>query len=265
MKIWANTVVNNEENFIWFAIMSVVDFVDKILVWDTGSTDKTVEIIKEIRKIKGEKIDFKEVGSVDKDQFTNMRQAMLDQSNCDWILILDGDEVWWESSTKKLMDTINKKDDKLDAMAVPFYNLVGDIFHYQGEKAGRYQILGRKGHINLRVINRKIPGLHVNLPYGKEGYYDGENRPVQERDGVVFVDAPYLHATHLERSSQKRVPNKVKFELGSKFPEDFIFPEVFYQPTPKIIPSPWKKMSLGVFIKSAVLTLPRKIKRRIYG
>ena len=50
MKIWANTVVHNEENFIWFAIMSVVDYVDKVLVYDTGSTDQTVSIIKEIKK-----------------------------------------------------------------------------------------------------------------------------------------------------------------------------------------------------------------------
>ena len=48
--IWANTIVHNEENFIWFAIMSVIDWVDKMLVWDTGSTDKTVEIIEEIIK-----------------------------------------------------------------------------------------------------------------------------------------------------------------------------------------------------------------------
>ena len=49
MKIWVNTIVHNEENFIWFAVMSVIDYVDKVLIYDTGSTDKTVEIIKEIQ------------------------------------------------------------------------------------------------------------------------------------------------------------------------------------------------------------------------
>ena len=88
MTIWANTIVNNEENFIWFAIMSVLDYVDKILVWDTGSTDKTVEVIKTINS---NKLKFKEVGKVDPMEFTKMRQKMLEESKCDWILILDGD------------------------------------------------------------------------------------------------------------------------------------------------------------------------------
>ena len=51
MKVWAHTLVKNEERYIWYAVMSVIDWVDKILIWDTGSTDKTVEIIKEIEKV----------------------------------------------------------------------------------------------------------------------------------------------------------------------------------------------------------------------
>ena len=100
MKIWANTIVNNEENFIWFAIMSVVDYVDKVLVWDSGSTDNTVAIIKEIQKIKKDRIIFREVGEVKGEDFAKARQAMLEQSRCDWILILDGDEIWWKGSIK---------------------------------------------------------------------------------------------------------------------------------------------------------------------
>ena len=45
----------------------------------------------------------------------------------------------------------------------------------QEEAAGRYEILGRRGHFSLRAINKNIPGLHVDLPYGKEGYYDDKN------------------------------------------------------------------------------------------
>ena len=48
MKIWAHTLVMNEDRFIWYAVMSVIDYVDKILIFDTGSTDGTVRIIKGI-------------------------------------------------------------------------------------------------------------------------------------------------------------------------------------------------------------------------
>ena len=243
MKIWANTIVNNEENFIWFAIMSVVDYVDKILIWDTGSTDKTVEIIKEIIKEKKGKIEFKEVGPVDKYKFTRMRQAMLDTSKCDWILILDGDEVWWEDSIKKLMDEIKRKEDKLDAIAVPFYNLVGDINHYQSPSAGRYMLLGMKGHLTIKAVNRKISGLHWSGPYGKEGLYDGKNALIQDiaNNKLVYFQLPFLHFTHLRRSHIGL--RKFKYDLGINFPSGFKYPEILYQEKPTQVLTPWIKRS----------------------
>lgn len=254
MKIWANTIVHNEENFIWFAIMSVVDYVDKILVWDTGSTDKTVEIIKEIISQKGDKVEFKEVGLVDKDEFTKMRQAMLEESKCDWILILDGDEVWWKDSIKKLKEKIEQEGNKLDAVAVPFYNLVGDIYHYQSEDAGRYELAGRKGHLTIRAINRRIPGLHLAGPYGKEGYVDNDEKPIQDMSSekLIFLDAPFLHLTHLKRSSKKR-HNKFKYDLGKEFRKNF--PEVFNLERRMNIPTPWRTRS-KVY---EVLSLGKKI------
>ena len=50
-NIWVHTLVKNEEKYLWYAVMSVADFVDKVLLWDTGSSDKTVEIIKQIQNI----------------------------------------------------------------------------------------------------------------------------------------------------------------------------------------------------------------------
>lgn len=260
MTIWANTIVNNEENFIWFSLMSVLDFVDKILVWDTGSDDKTVEIIKTIRS---EKIEFKEVGMVNPEGFTKMRQKMLEQSKCDWILILDGDEIWWQSSIKELKKTIDKRGNEIDGVVVPMKVAASDIYHFQEEQAGQYQILGRKGHLSLRAIRKKIPGLRVGWPYGKETYLDENSLPVQERKNVIFLEAPYLHVTHLERSSSKRRYNKYKHELGNEVSKNFKFPEVLYEEYPSFISSPWNKISGIKKIKSQLLTPLRKLKRRL--
>lgn len=264
MKIWANCIVHNEENFIWFAIMGVVDYVDKILVWDTGSTDKTIEIIREILKIKGDKIEFKEVGAVDKYGFTKMRQKMLEQSECDWILLLDGDEIWWENSIKKIIHEIKLRGNKIDGIVVPVAVPVGDIHHFQEEEAGKYELLGRQGHYNLRVISKKIPGLYVDWPYGREGFYDENNLPIQVRKRTVFLDAPYLHVTHLKRSNSKRKFEKYKHELGSKVPPNFQYPEVLYEEYPQIISSPWSRISGLRLFKARLLTPLRKIKRRLF-
>lgn len=263
MTIWANTIVNNEENFIWFALMSIIDYVDKVLIWDTGSEDKTVEIIKEIKKLKGNKIEFKEVGRVNNEQFTTLRQSQLDESKCDWILILDGDEIWWENSIKDLTQRIKKNGKDIEGIVVPTIVPVGDIYHIQEDKAGQYELLGRKGHFNLRAINRGIPSLHVDFAHPNEAYLDENNKAIHQKENIVSLDTPYLHVTHLKRSENERVVDKFKSEIGNSIPQNFKYPEVLYEPYPNIIKSPWNKISGFKLIKSRLLTPLRKIKRRL--
>jgi glycosyltransferase involved in cell wall biosynthesis len=50
--ITVHMVVKNEDQWIWYSIQSVLQYVDKILITDTGSTDHTVEIIKSIKSPK---------------------------------------------------------------------------------------------------------------------------------------------------------------------------------------------------------------------
>lgn len=263
MKIWANTIVNNEENFLWFAVMSVADYVDKVLIWDTGSNDKTVSIINELRKRLGGKVELKEVGEVDPQQFTKMRQQMLEQSDCDWILILDGDEIWWKDSIKNVISKINEKGNEIEGIVVPMKVAAGDIFHMQDESAGRYKILGRKGHLSLKAFSKKIPGLHADWPYSKEGFFDENGKLIQERQNLIFVDAPFLHVTHLKRSNSKRKYEKFKYELGNKVTKGFKYPQVLYNQYPKFISSPWEKISGIKNLAVKILTPLRKIKREV--
>ena len=191
MKIWAHTIVHNEEGFIWYAVMSVIDYVDKIIIYDTGSTDRTPHILKEIKKVYKKKVSIKTCGPVDKYQFSSLRQEMLDRSHCDWIIILDGDEVWWYDSVRRVEDLINREGTKLNAIAVPFYNVIGDIYHYQEEIAGRYKLLGREGNLQIKAINRKIPGLHIEQPYGSEGFYKATESFNYTADQPVIIRARY--------------------------------------------------------------------------
>lgn len=265
MKIFAHTLVFNEENFIWFAVSSIVKYVDQILIWDTGSTDKTVKIINELIKKNPEKIKFKEVGRVDSDGVTKMRQKMLEESDCDWIIILDGDEVWPEGSIKKVVETIRKKGDSLDAIVVPFFVLLGDIFHYQEEKAGQHKLLGKKGHLQIRAINRKIPGLHIKGTYPLEAFLDENEKPVQQSSKLILLnDTPYFHFTHLNRSSKRR-QQKIKYELGTKFPSDFKYPKVLSDEYPPIVPSPYRRRDASYEFLAYLRTPLVHLKRRILG
>lgn len=255
MRIVAQMIVKNEESFIWYAVNSVINYVDEIMIWDQGSTDKTIEIIKTIIS---PKIYFKKVT----DSVHCLRQMMLEETNADWIFILDGDEIWYEEGIKKLQSAINKSEDKKDCVVVPNYMLVGDMFHYQEKLAGKYKIGEREGHYNIRAI-RKTLGLHVEGTYPNEAYVNKGGVKVQDlsRERTLFLDKPYLHASFLKRSSKDT--KKMKYEIGHRFPKDFYYPEVLFRPRPDIVPSPWKTMNCGYRLIALFETPLKKIKRRI--
>lgn len=264
--IWGHCLVRNEERWIWYAINSAIDYLDKILVWDTGSTDKTVQIIK---LIKNPKLVFREYGPVTPETFAEARQEMLEQTKADWLFLIDGDEIWTKEEISAMVKTIQEKGDQIESIVVKTINWVGDVYHYQEEEAGKYQIAGRRGHYNLRAMNLKIPGLHADLPHGKQGYFDGEGRPIQERDPkkILFLPVSYFHATYLPRSSKdSEVPlraKKRKYEIGTPLPKNTKYPEVFYVRRPAIVPDPWIKMSKIELARAAFQTPFKKIKRRL--
>src|SRR5260221_3872239 len=268
--ISAHVLVKNEENFVWYSVMSVINYVDEILIWDTGSTDNTKEIIKEIIVKYPNKINYKDVGEVNEKKYSEVRQQMLDESKYDWIFIWDGDEIWWDNSIEQVVDEMQNNGERLESIVVPTINLVGDIYHYQEESAGEYRFGKRKGHLALRFMNRKnIPGLHVFEAYGKEGYADGEGKPVQNRDQdkMLFIDAPYMHSTHLERSPKDKEvmqrSKKRKYEIGLSFPKDFYYPEVFFKDRSNIVPNIWKNMDFKFKVRAYIETPLRRLKRRI--
>lgn len=268
-KIWGHMLVKNEDKYIYFAILSIIDHIERLLIYDTGSIDRTVKIINFLKEKYPHKIEFEQFRNADAKEITQLRQKMLDDTKSDWFLLIDGDEVWWEDSIKRVIQTIDKDGDKLYALVNPVVNLVGDIYHYQDEGAGNYEILGRKGHYNIRVINRRIKGLHLKNSYPLEGYYDGKDVLIQSIDEkLLFVDVPILHFSHLERSSlgnssqETLHRKKYKYELGNKFEKDFKYPETLYIERPYFVDNPWISSSIVYRLRAGVETPIRKLKRK---
>jgi len=266
-------MVKNEARFVWYSVMSVIDYVDRYLLWDTGSTDGTLEILKHIKKIKGDKVDFRQIDQSDISDFTRARREMLTATTTDWFLMVDADEVWWDESIQKVVEVMKgKKSKNIESIVVPTVNLVGDMFHFQEDAAGAYHLAGRVGHLNLRGINRNIPGLSSNKPHGTWGWTDGNGHMIQDRDQkkIMYIDASYLHATFLERSgfgSGDRVTpkraKKLKHEIGIEFPRDYYYPEVFFRSRPRSVHSPWETMDRSFILRSYIETPLRKVKRRL--
>ena len=271
MTIYAHTLFKNEERFLWYSVNSVINYVDKLFLWDTGSTDRSWDIASLLKKKYKDKIDLRQYGEVTTETFPIARQEMLNETDADWFIVLDADEIYWQDSIQKVVKCItsNTSITGFETIIVPTINLVGDIYHYQEKEAGKYQFGELKGHYNLRAIKRNINGLHSKGVHGVWGWADQEGKQIQERNTYKFVDAPYLHATHLPRGEgrvdDKKVPKrskKLKYEIGERFPLDFYYPEVFFEDKPDFIISPWMPMTIDYKLLAFVHTPFRKIKRR---
>ncbi len=90
MYITQCVIAKNEEENIRYCLNHLKSVVDEQIVVDTGSSDRTVEIAKEI----GAKVFHFEWN----DDFSEARNYALDKAKGDWIIFLDCDEYFDDSS-----------------------------------------------------------------------------------------------------------------------------------------------------------------------
>ena len=77
-------IVKNEENNLRDCLNSIKEYVDEIVVVDTGSTDRTLKI--------AEEMGAKTSTYIWNDDFSAARNASIELATCSWILWLDADD-----------------------------------------------------------------------------------------------------------------------------------------------------------------------------
>jgi glycosyltransferase involved in cell wall biosynthesis len=265
--ITGHMVVKNEDRFIWYAIQSVLPFVAELLVFDTGSSDNTIEIIK---SIKNNKIKFHSKKITTPEEMVYLRAQQIQMTKTNWIWIVDGDEIYPRKLSEKITETVNNYPQKL-GIILHRYDLLGDIYHYQNESIGSYEQFGKKGHYVLRLINKSaLPGLTVSGLYPSEyfAFADGKSIKTAGKDKFYTIEERLWHAMYLQRSTQgKNLSStlhrkKSKTELGNDLDKSLI-PEVFFEKRPDIVPSVIERRSLNYEIVAAVLTPIKKLKRQL--
>lgn len=99
-------IVKNEEDVIGRCLESVKDIADEIIIVDTGSTDRTKEIVSQYT----DKIfDFEWI-----DDFSKARNFSFSKATKDYILWLDADDVILEEDYQKFMELKKNIDINVD-------------------------------------------------------------------------------------------------------------------------------------------------------
>lgn len=252
-KLTAHMIVKNEEQWIWYAIQSVLPFVERMIIYDTGSIDATVAIV---RRIVDKRISFQEKGAVSTQEMTYLRNQQIAETTTPWFMLIDGDEVWSRSGMDEIKTTIENSSSQITAFVHPCFVLLGDVYHHQSERAGKYHIAGHRGHFNIRVL-RKRNNYKWHGAYPLEAYCDERQRLVQEKvNELAFMTTPYWHMTKLFRSRKRVGP---KLEIGQK--NDMQLPEVFNMSRPEIVASPMVKFSQIQNALAHIMTPLLSIKR----
>jgi len=158
MSISAVIATLNEEKNLKRCLESI-DFVDEIIIVDSGSSDKTVEIAKKFTK----KIflnDFK--------GFSQIKQYGIEKAKSDWVLIIDADEEVSDNLKQKLLE-IDKKGNNINGFYIKRETFfLGKKIKYCGWGKD-YQLRFFKK--NKGAFDGKIVHEALNVQ-GKIGYID---------------------------------------------------------------------------------------------
>ncbi|WP_454871097.1 glycosyltransferase [Priestia megaterium] len=128
-------IVKNEEAVIGRCLESVNKIVDEINIVDTGSTDRTKEIVAEYT----ERIfHFTWI-----EDFAAARNFAFQQATTDYILCLDADDVFLEQDQEAFLKLKNMLDSNIDAVSMN-YNLAFDQENNVMSSLRRYRLVKRE-------------------------------------------------------------------------------------------------------------------------
>jgi len=102
VKLSVCIITYNEEKLIKECLENIKEIADEIVIVDSYSGDKTVQICKRYT----DKVYFKKF----KDDYSNQRNYVLAKATGDWILVIDADEILSKELKGEIKNLINQKD-----------------------------------------------------------------------------------------------------------------------------------------------------------
>ncbi|AZI56190.1 glycosyltransferase family 2 protein [Epilithonimonas vandammei] len=150
-------ITYNEEKNIR-EVLGCFDFCDEIIIVDSYSTDKTLEIAKEFSNVKIIQNKFED--------FTKQRNLALENANNDWILFLDGDERITPPLRKEIIETVKKADAKDAYYFYRKFFFENRPINYSGTQNDKNFRLFRKSKAKYIVDKKVHETLEVNGTIG---------------------------------------------------------------------------------------------------
>jgi tetratricopeptide (TPR) repeat protein len=195
-------IVKDEEAMLPQCLASIVDFVDELIVVDTGSADRTVAIAEEF----GATVLHHEWDG----DFAAARNAGLEAATSDWLLYLDADEVLVDGEGEKLRELLGHT--WREGIFFVETNHVGELEDGVGvqhnalrlfKNRPAYRFKGRVHEQFAHALPREVERVEYSLVRIEHYGYLGQvredknkskrNLELLQRQLADGVDTPFLH------------------------------------------------------------------------
>ncbi|HNC98006.1 MAG TPA: glycosyltransferase family 2 protein, partial [Myxococcota bacterium] len=180
MSLCLCTIVRNEERFLEGMLRSVQGVVDRIVVVDTGSTDRSVEIARKF----GATVVFQPW----QQDFSAPRNRAVEELSDGWVLVLDADERLAPGVGTVLRSVLTRQD--IDVGLLPLHNA-------RSLDASPATILSGEARQGAPVLLARLFRWHPTLRW--EGVIHESPRSYLEGRPTARIEAPLLHYGYVEQ------------------------------------------------------------------
>lgn len=171
-------IVKDEEKNLDACLSSIGDLADEIIVVDTGSTDKTVEVAKKCT----DKVYFFEWCY----DFSKARNFSFDKAECDYIMWLDADDIVPSESVQKIKDLLASEDD-FDVVMCSY------VTAFDKDNKPTFKFLRERIVKNSPLLRFSDPIHEVITPMGKvitrediEVFHNKKDKPHTDRNLNIY-------------------------------------------------------------------------------
>lgn len=187
-------IVKNEEDVIGNCLESIKDVVDEINIVDTGSTDRTREIVAQYTD---RIFDFKWI-----DDFAAARNEAFSKATKEYILWLDSDDVLLENDAKKLKELKVSLDTSVDCVTFKY--------QYASDQYGNPTLIFRRERLVRADRNFKWVGfIHE--------YIGGDKQKTLDADIIVMHRRVHQNSDRNLNIFRKKKAEGVPFSLRDEY------------------------------------------------
>ena len=229
--------VRNEEAFVREMILSILPLAEQVLVCDTGSTDSTLE---KIKSIGSGKIEMMNRPPSDPRGIMEYRNEMIERTETEWFMLVDGDEVYPDEAALKIHERIKTVPEKIARILVHRFHFVAGYNFISGKDTiGR---IYRTREIRWRLYDDRDNRVGHETPYLiEEPAKSVEGKTMKLPENIFF-----FHGHYLSRSSRDAELGRLRSWRQSPYP---VYP--YFGPWPSFldVSSASRKMTAGYFVR----------------